>query len=399
MNNTKSILFFIFLFFSISKCFSQIVDGPANFRDKPNGKVLFQLQNEVQISLKDSFNGWYKCFFTGYVEIPQNITDYTHIPKGTKLYSRKLQLVGEVLYPIKYQYKGQIYKQKYALVEIVAFTFQKNIQLKSKESNSDKLTWSDSNTSDFKYFIGNEEYRNYSICKTTNYHEVYISLDNIFERCLIKEVKTQKRSDNSEKLESKIKLEFYPIYFKGDYNTKKQIEIEADNVYFSENFFTTVIKGCCDETDKYTVITYNSLKPLISCENKVFTYNTNNKTYILGFIESDYNKERQIGKWILTDLSGITDSLIIIAKDSNIYDMSLHFILPDKFYYNENESNSYYYNYLEEVFVADSNNPNEISFYMQSSDNNDSIKKSKIRIIKNRFSSAYKNKTFILGKD
>ena len=398
MSNKKNSIILAFLILKALIGFSQIVDGPANFRDKPNGKVLFQLHNGVQISIKDSLNGWYKCVFTGYVEIPQKITDITLVPKGTKLFSKDLQLAGEVLYPIKYQYKGQIYKQKYALIEVAAYTFTKNIILKTNTSNTNKLIWDDSSISDFKYYTTDEEYGEYSISKTINYHEIY-NYNSTLEYFLIKENKTQKRLKGIEKIESKIKLEIFPFYQKGDNKTLKNIEFEAHNVYFHDYCFIGEILGCCDESDQYTIYSYNTFKPILYCENKIFSYNSNGKTYFLGFKLSDFNLNKIMGKWYLADLSGIIDSLNISASDSILNDISLHVILPNKFYYNGNESNSYIFNCLEEINVFEKNDSNEIYLYMQSPDNNDGLKKSKISIINNRFSTKYKNKTFILGKN
>ena len=401
MNKHKKIILLSILFFKVLISFSQIVDGPANFRDKPNGKVLFQLQNAVQISLKDSLNGWYKCVFSGYVEIPQKITDISLVPKGTKLFSKDLQLAGEVLYPIKYQYKGQIYRQKYALIEIIAYTFTKNIILKANNSNTDKLIWNDSNISDFKYFFGNEEFGDYSICNTTNYHELYLNLTNAWDRCLIKEIKTQKRYNNSDVIDSKIKLEFYPLYFKGDFKTKKNCEVEANNVYFFNDFFVSETLGCCDESNSYTAYSFQTLKPILSSLKNLFYYNDiNNHTYLIGFNYIDDKNLTNIGNWYLADLKDIIDTLTVFtAKNTTVIDAPLNFILPDKFYVANEESNNSLYIFLEIFNIRGSGKINELYFFMQYFEENDVVKKAKISIENNRFVRKHNNNNFILGQD
>ena len=48
---------------------AQIIDGPANVREKPNGKLLFSINDNVPVDYQFFQNDWYVVSFT--VNVPE----------------------------------------------------------------------------------------------------------------------------------------------------------------------------------------------------------------------------------------------------------------------------------------------------------------------------------------
>jgi hypothetical protein len=95
---------FIFMIVIISvNSYAELIDGPANFRDKPNGKVIFSLNNNVDVETSQhQKDGWY---FAGvWVYLDRTALTYfyqgdvivgeTKIRKGAKLYDIKNTEIG-----------------------------------------------------------------------------------------------------------------------------------------------------------------------------------------------------------------------------------------------------------------------------------------------------------------
>jgi len=92
MMNPKPLLtlLMIFLFFSAK---SEIIDGPANFRLKPKGKILVSLTDGVHVECSQLENGWFNVSFTISLTKQQFEKGY-EIKMGEKLFDDKNKLIG-----------------------------------------------------------------------------------------------------------------------------------------------------------------------------------------------------------------------------------------------------------------------------------------------------------------
>jgi hypothetical protein len=91
MTNPKLLITcLIILFAYVAK--AEIIDGPANFRAKPNGKILFSLNDGLRVECMPIKNNWFEVSFT--INITKDQYDkHLEVKKGDKLYDRKGNII------------------------------------------------------------------------------------------------------------------------------------------------------------------------------------------------------------------------------------------------------------------------------------------------------------------
>ncbi|WMI68251.1 hypothetical protein [Mangrovimonas sp. YM274] len=118
---TKLILLIINLIsFSI---YAEIIDGPANIRDSINGKVLFSLENGVEIECSKENNGWHVIGFRAVV--PEDLENWI-LPKDFNLFSCDGKYLGKTLAPVEFSAMDE------NCAIISGYTYKSNIVESSK---------------------------------------------------------------------------------------------------------------------------------------------------------------------------------------------------------------------------------------------------------------------------
>jgi len=135
------LILLISLFVAFSSARAEIIDGPANFRDKPNGQVLFSLMDGIKVECMPLESNWFKVSFTIHLTKSQYDSQY-EIKKGEKLYDRKGNLVAIALADIpsaltnSSTYGGAPGVAKVYEMEIRGYVSQTNIKETSIPENA-----------------------------------------------------------------------------------------------------------------------------------------------------------------------------------------------------------------------------------------------------------------------
>lgn len=150
----KKLIIGIILFLSIPNLTSaELIDGPANIREKPKGKVIFSLNDNVQVDcIGLAANGWCKISISAYIKSDSFLEDITkekhtfdgkgntYLPEiklkpGAKLYDSNKKIIGNVLSEgtvSGWYYPPKDDPENYLLAcDLFAYTYQDNIRPES----------------------------------------------------------------------------------------------------------------------------------------------------------------------------------------------------------------------------------------------------------------------------
>ncbi len=103
-SKTFIILIAFVCFFHGSFALAEVIDGPANLRDKPNGKVIAVLNNNVEVEMYPPYvldKVWYSIVFIGYVEKRFYIAESGAVRANSNLLNEQGQIIGKTLEDIK----------------------------------------------------------------------------------------------------------------------------------------------------------------------------------------------------------------------------------------------------------------------------------------------------------
>lgn len=125
----KSLLIVLLVLILSSPVTAQLIDGPANIREKPNGKLLFSINDNVPVDYRFFQNDWYVVSFT--VNVPEtNFSSENVIAKETKLYDSNGNEIGKTLDNIPLSKENTTYhpeNQTYTCV-LEGYTFKNNLK-------------------------------------------------------------------------------------------------------------------------------------------------------------------------------------------------------------------------------------------------------------------------------
>ncbi len=112
--------------------YTESIDGPANIRNKPQGQVIFSIEDNQFVSASELTNNWYRIMFTAFVKV-ESIRNNTIINVDSELYSSDFKTkVGIV--KAEYNISGYyIESDNSDFIEVMLFgyTFKSNIRLES----------------------------------------------------------------------------------------------------------------------------------------------------------------------------------------------------------------------------------------------------------------------------
>lgn len=134
----KGILFLIAIC-NASGIYAETIDGPANIRSEPNGKVIATIENGEKLNIRGYRNGWYKVEMPAYVYRKDASDGSSYIPVHTNLYNIEGKLIGTILGKTKF-IQGRDSDDDRVEGVIYGFTAIKNIRPESiLESEIEKL--------------------------------------------------------------------------------------------------------------------------------------------------------------------------------------------------------------------------------------------------------------------
>jgi len=98
----KHVTIAVLAFASLSAA-AEVIDGPANVRDIPNGRVLFSLDDKVLVESGKSENEWLNIQIPVYVDVNGSFADgaKTVLNKSVKLYDERGTRIGITLEKVK----------------------------------------------------------------------------------------------------------------------------------------------------------------------------------------------------------------------------------------------------------------------------------------------------------
>jgi hypothetical protein len=138
--------------------FAEEIDGPANLRDKPNGKVVAVLNDKVQVEAAPFLRAdkWFYVEKTGFVPkgtLNGNIKDVAEVNADTLFYVGKDNVIGKVLKGALFLWLKDSLDLHYGI--LLVYTHEKNIRKESVlENKLDSLFRNGAEkNSDFKNFL------------------------------------------------------------------------------------------------------------------------------------------------------------------------------------------------------------------------------------------------------
>ncbi len=154
----KLLLFWLVIILPTPFLFAERIDGPANVRDKPNGKALFSLNDSVKVICNSFENGWYHIGV--YVYFPAKSLQQQTLAKGTVLLDKNGNEIGHLLSSMELNYHEPDPSGETWGTYLTAYTYKGNIRPDSfQEYQIEQLLNSPEylKISDFNAFLAEHE--------------------------------------------------------------------------------------------------------------------------------------------------------------------------------------------------------------------------------------------------
>jgi len=148
--------------------FGERIDGPANFRDTVNGKILFTLDDDVLVETSPVQNNWLMAGVTVMLT-PRQAEDFKIMP-GTRLISTGNKVIGKTLDTV------QIWMAEENTGFIGAYTHIGNIKSSSVPENIliEHIRQNKTHFIDFEEFVEGFNFQEFNFGNLSNFKEYYI---------------------------------------------------------------------------------------------------------------------------------------------------------------------------------------------------------------------------------
>jgi hypothetical protein len=129
-----SLLYFFAACFPLAHIvYAEIVDGPANLREKPGGKIIAILNDGVEVDIMPPYilsEKWLPIGFVAYVEKAGliNSSDKTVVKENFVLYDKQGKIIGKTINPFKFGWDIGEELGRVGIIIDQAYVFQSNIK-------------------------------------------------------------------------------------------------------------------------------------------------------------------------------------------------------------------------------------------------------------------------------
>lgn len=110
------------------------IDGPANVREEPNGRLVFSLDDKVYVETGNEKNGWLDINLPVYVDIKGGFADPSRLllNKGATLYDKRGKRIGAAIERVEAEpfYDEDVHNGR-RIVILKGFTHRQNIRADS----------------------------------------------------------------------------------------------------------------------------------------------------------------------------------------------------------------------------------------------------------------------------
>lgn len=128
----------LILIFSSSLIKAELIDGPANIREEPDGKVILSLNSDSVIGCHGiAKKGWYRIGITVYVK-ESSLTEDEKIKKDQILYDKNGNAIGkttDIICPVEWEDFKYIKDKGMYYCVINGYTYQDNVKPSSLLEN------------------------------------------------------------------------------------------------------------------------------------------------------------------------------------------------------------------------------------------------------------------------
>lgn len=289
----KLLLFFLTFSIFVQTSYAQkYINGPANIRDLPDGKILFQLEDAFQVFVIERANDWYKIDFAVLIE-NSNLTD-SMLLKGTILYDYKLKPIGKTLAQIKIdQYVEPSDKVGYSSLNFESYTYKDNLKDLTIDEISLKKDLIIANSALASVAIYRENGMEF-LQKTDIKYEYNYFFDGIdMIRYLVRKTEKTKNILDAEGSNSDISLLFYPnLSEKDTFSYTKH----ANRFDMQDNMLISTLYGCCGSEDYSELSTFPGNETFLEFNYRYYVISVPNtqNTLMFGFnVEPRYENQNE----------------------------------------------------------------------------------------------------------
>ena len=146
----RSFIVFILFFTLVTDAYSEIIDGPANVREKPRGEIAFKLFDNVKVEAKEPDGDWYRIGV--WAKLPGEQFNADTLKRGTRLYNESGDQIGIVTKDLPLFSRYMDGPDNTLL--ITGYTYKNNIRTDSIiENQLNKILKSNSNNFTIAKFI------------------------------------------------------------------------------------------------------------------------------------------------------------------------------------------------------------------------------------------------------
>ncbi len=130
MKNLLLRLFFLII--PIAFANAEIIDGPANVRDKPNGDIAYSLEDDQYVYAYEPINNWFKITVTAIIRV-EDLKNDSLISKDAILYDYDFQTPKGVTKSVLNisGYTTETEDENFIEVMLFGYTFKNNIKVSS----------------------------------------------------------------------------------------------------------------------------------------------------------------------------------------------------------------------------------------------------------------------------
>lgn len=287
------LLILMVLFFTQSGFSQKYINGPANLRDQPNGKIMIQLEDAFQVFVMEQTGDWFKIEFSCLVE--NTYLADSILPKGISLFNDQLKPIGKTLNQIELsQYTEPSEKDGFSRVDFDFYTYKTNLKdltFEELKTHKDLIV---ANSAQASVAIYKENGLEFLQKTDVSYKYEYFFDGTDIIRYLICKKEITKNILDAEGSNTDITLLFYPnLSAKDTFSYAKH----ANRYDLQDNMLISTLYGCCGSEDYYELSTFPGNQTFLEFNSRYFVISVPNTQNMLMFgfnVEPRYENQDEL---------------------------------------------------------------------------------------------------------